>query len=187
MIYRRPNSFDESMRFLNALQTAKVEGAQKRLQDLVKTLVDQRWFEDALKPLYDANVVVQLVTHSLVPMLQEMVLEKAVLDEQMKAVTEEKRKARAQKYAAKRQELLDACKASRGRGLEVTSEYATMRDSMQLYAENDEVQGGLSMLYENVKAARTAIDLMNGRINEALLKHTAIEKSDDIPFEALNL
>lgn len=185
MIYRRPANFDQVEQYMRALTTAKVSGRQEKLRNAIERLIDMQWPTLALKPLYEANAVVKLVSNSLVPMLQEHVLEAHVMNDLEKNTIPEKRARRVQEYEELRSKLKSACIKARERS--VTEEFAQMRDSMMAYNEDEVVQQSLAFLFEVSKAGRIALRLMSERITSSLEKDSEIVRSTDIPMSALSL
>lgn len=187
MIYRRPQDFDTAKRFLLALRSAEVQGAQSKLRDAVVELEKMQWFDRALRPLYGANAVVKLVTNSLVPTIQELVLERQVLDDAIETASRKpgSHEKHVREYTTLRQELEQACASAKGRP--VTDEFAVMRDAMHAYATHAKVQATLSDIYCALPSARLALRLMTQRIGESLKNDSEIRTSDDIPLEAFKL
>ena len=172
MIYRRPRDFDDAMTMLRALcaasRAAPPGDASEQVRAAVVALLKSNWFEDALHPLYDANIVVQMITHSLVPLLQEYILEPDVLRGNVHATSAPQALRRGERFDKTRAELGRACVASRARGLATeTPRFVAMRDAMERYCDAEDVQAALRMLATSTKAARTAIDLMTSRITAA--------------------
>ena len=185
MIYRRPRDFAGVKTLLLALRSATVEGEQASLRDAVGVLEEMGWFDGALQPLYEANAVVKLVAHSLVPTIQELVLEANVLKDAQASVADEARAKRAAEYARLRGDLARACEASRSR--KVSERFARMRDAMHEYVAHDGVQNALCAIFCALPTARLALRLMTERISESLQKDDDIVASDDIPMSALTL
>lgn len=185
MKYRRPHDFDSAVSQLSACSKFAVTGRQKQVQDAVARLLDINWHNDAMKPLYHSNAVVQLVMNSLVPMIQELILEASVFESHIERTDT----AKADKYRVEYRTLLAKMKevAPLHKQRTVTPEFETMAVAMERYANDDVVQSALCDIFCVIKTARTAFRLVFGRINHALETHNEIEKSDDIPFEALNL
>lgn len=185
MIYRRPKTFDESEKFLHLLESAKVDGDQAQFVCALRNLREMDWFRGALQPLYEANAVVQLVTHSLVPIIQELVLEKDALEDMKKSVSPAKNSTRRAEFQSLRVMLQKACVKASER--EVTPRFARMRTVMQAYAHDDEVDKTLSLAFVVSKPARIALRLMTQRIVQSLEKDSDITSSSDLPLEALSL
>lgn len=185
MIYRRPNSFEQAKTFLVALQGASVDGNQETIRKSLVALEGMDWYDAALGPLYKANAVVAMVTNSLVPVIQELVLEKGALDQQVASVAADKAKARRAEYDKLLAKLGASIQQSRTR--EVDAEFAAMREAMHGYATSASVQATMHMLYSSSRTARVALKLMTNRIVTSLEEDTAITSTTDIPFEALGL
>lgn len=185
MKYRRPQNFDSAVSQLSACSKFEVAGRQKQVQDAVKRLLDINWHNDAMKPLYHSNAVVQLVMNSLVPMIQELILEASVFDSHIERAD----KAKADKYRVEYRTLLAKMRevAPLRKQRTVTPEFETMAAAMERYANDDVVQDALCDIFCAMKTARTAFRLVFGRLNDALENHNEIQKSDDIPFEALSM
>ena len=185
MIYRRPQDFETAKRFLLALRTADVKGVQADLRETVLVLDGMGWFDCALGPLYNANAVVKLVTNSLVPTIQELVLEKDVLNGALDKLKDTSWEKYTREYADLRQQLLDASALAKKRA--VSDEFGKMRDAMEQYAQHEQVQRTLSRIYCALPTARLALRLMTQRIGDSLKKDCEILVSEDIPLEAFNL
>ena len=185
MIYRRPQDFDSAVRLLEACTRLKVDGQQKALQDAVRRLFDLDWYNDAMRPLYESNVVVQMVMNSLVPTIQELIIEDGVFEKHARAADEAKSSRYGDEFDAMRRKMLTVAPTRKQR--EVTPEFEAMAAAMERYANDETVQSALRGIFCTMKTARTAFRLVFGRINLALEQHCQIEKSDDVPLEALSL
>ena len=185
MKYRRPQDFDSAIQQLSACSMFQVTGRKRELQNAVARLFELNWYNDAMKPLYNSNVVVQLVMNSIVPMIQELIFDQTVFDKHI----ENQEKAKVERYRAEYTTLLDKMKrvAPLRKQRAVTVEFETMAAAMERYANDDAVQKALCDVFCAIKTARTAFRLVFGRINDALENHNEILKSDDIPFEALSM
>ena len=185
MRYRRPQNFEAAVAQLVGCQTFRVSGRSEELQSAITRLSAIGWYDDAMKPLYHANAVCQLVMNSLVPMIQELILEEAVYAKYEAQRDAEKAKRYEAEYDTLLQQMLDVAPLRKER--EVTPEFETMAAAMERYAKDAVVQTALRHLFGLMKSARTAFRLIFTRINDALLHHNEILKSDDIPLEALSL
>lgn len=185
MKYRRPQDFDTAERLLRSVTTFHVQGKQKQLQDAVVRLFDLGWFEHAMRPLYNANAACQLVMNSLVPIIQELILEERVFEEHERACDAAKAVRYGEEFDRMRAEMIRVAPLRRDR--EVTPEFEAMAAAMERYAHDDLVQLALRDVFCLMKTARVAFRLVFGRINHALAHHCEIVKSDDIPLEALSL
>ena len=185
MKYRRPQTFDAAVEQLKACSGFSVTGRQLQLQVAVTRLFELNWYEDAMKPLYHSNAVVQLVMNSIVPMIQELILEKSVFDEAVDKADKVKVAKYHNEYDALLQKMKEVAPLRKQRS--VTAEFEAMAHAMELYANDEDIQSSLRAIFGVMKSARTAFRLVFVRINDALENHSEILKSDDIPFEALQL
>jgi hypothetical protein len=186
MIYRRPTNFDQCMEYMNALKSFDVCSEERRtLQRCACSLVDDGWFLDGMKPLYEKNAVVQLIMHSIVPLFQHLVLEEGVWERKLAETSSQTFKKYEVEYELLRQKMIEACKANLERN--VSDTFAKMRASMLRYNENEIVQQALRQLFCCMKPARISLRLVNSRLVHSLANDTDVVESDDIPFEALSL
>lgn len=187
MIYRRPRDFDAAIAMLQGIASYKaVSGArQKRLQRAVARLFEIGWFEDAMRPLYDANVVCQIIMHSIVPTMQELVFEQHVYDGFVAKRDPEATATRGAEFDAIAKSMRNAAPLRKQRT--VTAEFETMAAAMEAYASCGIIQDALREVFVTMPTARTALRLISERINDALQHHTEIERSSDIPLDALSL
>ena len=145
------------------------------------------WHERTLRPLYENNVVVSMVTNSLVPTLQELVLEPEVLATAQRDARASENTKYSAEYGLLRERLKNACVQSRLRDAQTTPRFRSMRDGMLEYISNEQVQESLVMLFVCVASARVALRLMTERLTDALEKHDDIMTSDDVPMSAFGL
>jgi len=185
MKYRRPQNFEVAVTQLKACSNFSVTGRQLQLQIAVAKLFELNWYEDAMRPLYHSNAVVQLFMNSIVPMIQELILEKSVFNEAIENADQTKVAKYNNEYDTLLQKMKDVAPLRKQR--RVTAEFEAMANAMELYANEELVQSSLRMVFGVMKIARTAFRLVFDRINDALENHNEILKSDDIPFEALSL
>ena len=185
MKYRRPQTFEAAVAQLKACSNFSVTGRQLQLQTAVARLFELNWYDNAMKPLYHSNAVVQLVMNSIVPMIQELILEKSVFDEAVAKADQMKVEKYHDEYDALLQKMKEVAPLRKNRS--VTAEFETMAHAMELYANDEDVQISLRAIFGVMKTARTAFRLVFARINDALENHNEILKSDDIPLEALKL
>ena len=185
MKYKRPQDFETAERMIRAVCDVQVTGSQKEMQRALQRLFEFNWYTDAIKPLYDANAVVRMVMNSLVPIVQELILEKNAFDELERVCDPNKKTRYEAEYKLLRQKLLSAAPTRKNR--KVTKDFERMAASMELYALDEEVQTALCKVYCLMKTARTALNLISSRISVALETHCEIQVSDDIPIEALSI
>ena len=185
MKYRRPQNFEAVLELLENLKTCPTQGLAKRLQGGICRLFELNWFNDAIKPLYTANVVVQMVMNSLVPLVQELIIEPDTFATLEAKLTDTK----AERYTLEFNRMLDDMKAAAPlrTSRTVTAEFEGMAAAMELYANDASIQEVLCHVYCCSKSARTAFKLVNSRIIVALSSHCEILKSDDVPLDALGL
>ena len=185
-MYRRPRDFEEAIVLLRKLEQARVELSedQAKVQDTIRRLFEIHWFEDAMRPLYENNLVVQIVMNSIVPMLQEIILDPAALKDAMAATGESKRAHATLECATLHETLARAAASVATR--EVDPAFARMAASMLLYATDARVQAGIVCMFSCMKMARVALRLVLRRIVDALEKDTRIEQTSDVPIEAMS-
>lgn len=186
MKYRRPQDFDTAVRMLRACVDVTVTGKQQMaLQDAIRRLFEIDWYNDAMRPLYHANVVCQLVMNSLVPIVQELIFDERVFREHEAAKDSTAESRYGEEYDRMRVRMVAAAPLRKQR--HVTPEFEVMAAAMERYASDVVIQKAIRDVFCLLKTARTAFRLVCGRINDALENHNEILKSDDIPFEALSL
>lgn len=167
MKYRRPRDYDTVVSSLRALTGFEVCGPRKRLQRAVERLFEIDWFEAAMKPLYSANVTVQMLVNSLVPAIQELILEDRALEELAEATNAAKATKCRGEFGRMRARLVNAARTRERRG--VTPDFERMAAAMEAYVLDDEIQCALCELFSLTKAARTALRFIYRRIEEALV------------------
>jgi hypothetical protein len=123
--------------------------------------------------------------NSIVPIVQELILETSVYDAAVEKVDKAKAEKYRQEYSAHLQKMKQVAPLWKQRN--VTPEFEVMARTMEAYANDELVQGCLCDVFGVLKTARIAFRLVFDRINYALEHHNEILKSDDIPFEALSL
>ena len=185
MKYRRPQDFETAVDLLAALSKFKVDGKRKELKDAISRLFEIHWFDNAMKPMYHANAVVRLVMNSLVPMIQEVILEERILQEHERNADSKRAEKYKLEYEDLRNTLLRVAPTREHRT--VTPEFEAMAVAMEMYAKDEIVQSAICNLFCLIKTARVALRLVFRRINDSLEKDCEIVKSDDIPLEALQL
>ena len=185
MKYRRPSTLDEGITSLERLQAFRVTGARVTILAALKRCTELNWFELAMRPLYDANAIVRMLFNSLVPMMQEIVLEEAVLT----TLQEQADSAKVKKYETEFLAMWSSFReaAPKRHERQVSERFEKMAGSMQAYAADDTIRQALCILYTHMRKARAALKLIFARITDALLHDVDIVTTTEIPIEALQI
>ena len=139
-----------------------------------------------MRLLFDANAIVSFLYKTIVPHIEERLRYDNLAEEYAKASTRADAFAQnARRFDALRERLSEADATSRTR--EVDAPFASMRDAMLHLHKRDVVCKGLRTLYVSSKTARGVLDLVLGRLLDALTNDVTIRTTTDIPFEAMQL
>ena len=193
MLQLRPHSFESSVDMLNrglanAMAVLEPDTHHYTLWKSYAALMDSRWIDDVLKPLYSKNVLVQVCTHALVPKVCEWLSNPAKFGDMVNAA-ESTRLEHERKYARLDEKLGEACRVHEKRceNEPIGEPMIRMRRAVQSMRDIKEVQSGCRLLYSSSHLFRLAFKLQNERMVESLGKDLDIESSSDVPMSLMGL
>ena len=140
--------------------------AHEQLWTAFYTLKELDWDVKFVRPMYAANVIIQVGMHSLIPIIMEhLTSPDKVNAAYLKAASNQKVHA---EWAACVDDLKDACRSSRIRQEteQMTKEFLDMRDICAAIAEDKLVKNGFSILFHIDSISRTVLVNMLPRLTE---------------------
>lgn len=187
-MYHRPSTFDECESLYRRSISQPLSGHRETLRLAVDAMLAS-WMRQALRPLYEANTLVSFLTNTITPSIVELLQREGVFDEMVGRAL--KSRTALDQHSSQFESIMDrlraACELAKSRDASCSSEFVAMRDSMSEFAVDPRIRNGMKLLYVAHDTARAIIDMMFGRLEDALINHNEIMHSSDIPFSAMVL
>lgn len=194
MFQIRPNSIDSSIEMLQHAVTLAMPQLEQDTHHWMlwkgyASLLESAWTDDVLRPLYSANVLVQVCTHAIIPKVCGWL---ATPSEFNRMVESEANRAKyAEDYRKAAKALNAACTIHEKRcgqaGHAITTRMIRMRRALQAMHKSVEVQTACELLYSSSHMFRIVFGLQNERMIGSLHNETDIETSMDVPFAIMGL
>ena len=194
MFHIRPNSIESSIEMLQRAVTVAMPQLEQdthhwTLWKGYASLLESAWTDDVLRPLYKANVLVQVCTHAIIPKVCGWLANPSEFDRMV--ASEANRTKHAEDYRKAAKALNAACTIHEKRceqaGHAITPRMIRMRKALQDLHKSVEVQTACELVYSSAHMFRIVFGLQNDRMIESLNKDTDIETSMDVPFAIMGL
>lgn len=149
-------------------------------------LHDSNWGELLIRPLYDANMIVQIGFNTLVPVFSDLLLTPRKVNEHF---TDSEKNKHVPEFETLLSSLQSSCDVHKRRceDEKISETMVNMRTILDMFHEHPAVREALSIVYTIHVPARIVFKIMMERLSESLEKDTKIKKSSDIPFEFFRL
>lgn len=190
-ILRRPHNFKEFRDLLSCASSMALQSKSisDRRQSFVYAMMrlDEVWFDDGLRPLYEANALVSFLCNTVASTLCEHMVDENMLD---RAFTEAHRNPTTVEMHDKEftkilKSIVAACETVNKR--KVTPRFAKFCNAMAAFATDQCIEKGTRVIYVSLTLARKVVNMVLQRLLHGLLHDNDIQPSSDIPMDAVLL